>query len=54
MRINELGWGLPGAHFGADLQAITQGAMNARHDYPNAELDQDIGNPPSRWHLATL
>jgi hypothetical protein len=28
-----------------EIQAITQGAMDARYDYLNAELDQDTGNP---------
>ena len=32
----------------AEIQAITQGGMDARHDYLNAELDQDIGNPLSQ------
>lgn len=27
-----------------EIQALTQGGMDARHDYLNAELDQDIGN----------
>ncbi|MDE1905894.1 MAG: type II toxin-antitoxin system Phd/YefM family antitoxin [Rhodospirillales bacterium] len=26
----------------AEIQAITQGGMDARHDHLNAELDQDI------------
>lgn len=32
----------------AEIQAITQGSMDARHDHLNAELDQDIGSPLSR------
>jgi hypothetical protein len=32
----------------AEIQAITQGGMDARHNYLNAELDQDIGNPLSQ------
>jgi prevent-host-death family protein len=32
----------------AEIQAITQGGMDARHDHLNAELDQDIGNLLSR------
>jgi hypothetical protein len=32
----------------AEIQAITQGGMDARHDHLNAELDPDIGNPLPR------
>ena len=32
----------------AEIQAITQGGMDARHGYLNAELDQGIGNPLSQ------
>lgn len=32
----------------AEIQAITQGGMDARHDHLNAELDQDI---PDRAYL---
>ncbi|OYV35004.1 MAG: hypothetical protein B7Z80_19680 [Rhodospirillales bacterium 20-64-7] len=32
----------------AEIQAVTQGRMDARHDYLNAELDPDIGNPLPR------
>ena len=32
----------------AEIQAVTQGRMNARHDHLNAELDPAIGNPLPR------
>ncbi len=32
----------------AEIQAITQGGMDARHDHLNAELEPDIGNPLPR------